>query len=258
MTGDPRAQRIVRFGVFEADLRSGELRKRGLKIKLPGQAFRILESLLERPGDLVTREELRERLWSDRGFGDFEHGLNKAVNRLRGALSDIVANPRFVETVPGRGYRFIAPVFPPEPAPAARAQKLRLAVLPFENLSADPAQEYLSDGLTEELISQLGRLDPQRLGVIARTSAMKYKGARKSVDQIGEELRLDYIVEGSVRHLGQQVRIAVQLVQVCDQTHRWAESYDREAAELFRLQQEVAEKVARSLALELLPEFPGS
>lgn len=137
--------------------------------------------------------------------------------------------------------------------PVADPGKIKLVVLPFDNLSADAEQEYFSDGMTEEMIAQMGRLQPERLGVIARTSAMKYKGTKKGIDQIRQELGVDYILEGSVRRAGERVRIAVQLIQVSDQTQLWAESYDRDMGDLFVIQSEVARRIARSLAVELLP-----
>src|SRR6185436_10534093 len=236
---------LVRFGPFELDLRTGELRKSGVRISLPDQPFQLLKTLLDRPGELVTREELRRRLWSAETFVDFEHGLNAAVRRLRDALGDSADVPRFVETVPRRGYRFVAPVIrqpvgvetpPSRPAaesngeasptpiatPAWRLTRARafgiavftlvaaaglwasgyrlwssvanpggsvggrfmLAVLPFANMTGDADQEYIGDGMTEELIAQLGRLDPSRLGVIARTSAMQFKKTTKRTNQI--------------------------------------------------------------------------
>lgn len=243
---------IVRFGVFEVDLRAGELRKQGLKIKLQEKPFQILALLLQHTGEVVTREELRNRLWPAGTFVDFDRNLNTAINKLREVLGDSADNPRFVETLPRRGYRFIAPlallgrVSPP-------AGKVMLAVLPFENLGGDPEQEYFSDGLTEEMITQLGCLQPRRLGVIARTTAMRYKGTGKSIDQIGRQLGVDYILEGAVRRAADRVRVTAQLIQVSDQTHLWAESYDRKVAEIFAVQKEVARRIANSLAIELLP-----
>jgi TolB-like protein/DNA-binding winged helix-turn-helix (wHTH) protein/Tfp pilus assembly protein PilF len=305
----------LRFGVFLADLRAGELYKRGARLRLPGQPFQVLALLLERQGDVVTREELRQRLWPKDVFVDFDQSLNKAVNRIREALGDSADSPRFVETLPRRGYRFLAPVervepgsepaHPDAPAPlpdqevvattpapprvearrartaalallaaaaaltgalylAARAGrepvapapggKLMLAVLPFDNLSGDPEHEYFADGMTEEMIAQLGRLRPERLGVIARTSAMQYKHTHKAVDQIARELAVGYLVEGSVRRDAGRVRITVQLIQAADQTHLWADSYERDVADVLAIQTDVARRVASSLALELLPD----
>jgi TolB-like protein/Tfp pilus assembly protein PilF len=247
--------RVVRFAAFEADLGAGELRKHGLRIRLPEQAFRVLATLLERPGDLVTRAELRARLWPDRTYVDFDHGLNKAVNRLRGALGDSAANPRFVETIARRGYRLLVPVTADaSPGALTGPRRIRLAVLPFENVSADAEQEFFSDGLTEEMITELGRLSPAQLGIIARTSAMQYKQSGKRIDQIGRELNVDYVLEGSVRLKQKRARITVQLIHVGDQTHLWAQSYDRELADIFQVQREVAQRVADSLAFELLPD----
>ena len=263
-----RSPKLVRFGTFEVDLRAGELRRHGLRIRLQEQPFQVLTALLERPGEIVTREELRKKLWPADTFVDFDHGLNKAINKIREALSDSAENPRFVETVARRGYRFLVPVVrsgeaavlsaPLSQTSSPASPRIRLAVLPFQNLSGDPEQEFFSDGLTEEMISQLARLSPQHLGVIARTSAMRFKGAREGVAQIGKQLQLDYILEGSARRIGSRVRITAQLIQVNDQTHMWAANYDRELADVFAIQSEVAESVARSLAVELLPGASGA
>lgn len=235
-----RSPRLIRFGVFEVDLRAGELRKGGFKIRFQEQPFQVLVSLLENPNEVVTREELRQKLWPADTFVDFDHGLNKAINKIREALGDSAHNPRFIETVARRGYRFIAPSknigWPSPPS-----GKIMLAVLPFENLSNDPEQEYFADGLTEEMITRLGGLHPARLGVIARTSAMRYKHAGEDIAQIGKQLGVDYVLEGSVRRVAKRVRIAAQLIQVRDRTHLWAESYEREDAEFFTIQREVSE-----------------
>lgn len=250
--------RVLRFGLFEADLRSGEVRKNGLKLKLQDQPFQILAMLLEAPGEVVTREQMRLRMWPADTFVDFDHGLNKAINKLREALGDSAARPRYIETLARRGYRLIAPVkdlsITAQPALPASPQKKRLLVLPFENLGPDAGEEYFSDGLTEEMISQLGQLSPVRLGVIARTSAMQYKHTSKQIAAIGEELNVDYVLEGSVRKSGTHARITAQLIEVRGQTHLWAASYDRELADLFAVQNEVVRRIARSLAVELLPE----
>lgn len=245
--------RVLRFGVFEVDLRAGELRKHGLKIKLQEKPFQVLTTLLEQPGNVITREELRRRLWPEDTFVDFEHSINIALNKLRVALSDSAKNPRFVETLARRGYRFVAPVDKRVQA-SPSSGKVMLAVLPFENLSNDPSQNYFSEGLTEEMITQLGRMHPRSLGVIARSTAMHYKGTEKRADQIGQELGVGYILEGSVRRAIDRVRITVQLIQVSDETHLWAETYDRKLADVLDIQREVARRIAKSLAVELLPD----
>jgi TolB-like protein/DNA-binding winged helix-turn-helix (wHTH) protein len=301
----------VRFGAFQLDLRTGELRKAGARINLPEQPFQVLKALLDRPGDLVTREELRQRLWPGETFVDFEHGLNAAVRRLRDVLGDSADVPRFVETLPRRGYRFIAPVIDPPPVnePAPRAPEIEdrlgasaspdpkpprrltwvwapvliaaiaivsviwasgylsrplatsqstretgrfmLAVLPFENLTGDPDQEYIGDGMTEELIAQLGRMDPSRLGVIARTSAMQFKKTIKRTDRIGSELGVSYLVEGSIRTTGTRIRIAAQLIEAQTESQIWAQQYEHDAKDLLTLQREVAEAITRQITTSL-------
>ena len=252
MKESTRSPRVVRFGVFEVDLRTGELRRSGLKIRLQDQPFQILAMLLERPGEVVTREELGQRLWPADTFVDFDRGLNTSIKRLREALGDSADNPRFIETLPRRGYRFIAAV---EGAsrPKLLSGKILLIVLPFENLSGDPTQEYFSDGMTEEMITELARLNPEALGVIARTSAMQYKSTNKGIDQIGHELGVDYILEGSVRRAGNRVRISAQLIQASDQTHLWADSYDRDLEDILTLQGEVARAIAGEIRIKVTP-----
>ena len=305
--------RILRFGSFEANMRAGELRKRGIKVRLQDQPFQILVMLLERPGELVTRQEIHQKLWPADTFVDFDHGLNNAINRLREALGDSAETPRFVETLPRKGYRFISLVSADGqlaeaeyPAPAATPlvetgpieqrlsarprflvtvlvscfaitlavivylgwRRMRagpfpssgyvmLAVLPFQNLSGDPSQDYFSDGLTEEMIAQLGALSPDQLGVIARTTTMAYKHTSKSVEQIGSELGVGYVLESSVRRDGNQVRISVQLIRVHDQVHVWARSYDRHISHSIELQEEVANAVAEQIEVKLSPSYRG-
>lgn len=243
---------IIRFGPFEADLHAGELRRQGLRIKLQEQPFQILAMLLERPGNVVTREELQKKLWPTDTFVDFDHGLGSAINKLRQALGDSAENPRYIETLPKRGFRFIAVV--ERGTRGAPQGKVMLVVLPFENLSRDPEQEFFSDGMTEEMITQLGGLEPQRLGVIARASAMQYKHSTKSAAQIGGELGVDYLLEGSARRAGGRVRITAQLIQVRDETHVWAESYEGDLRDILKLQREVAAAVAREIQLKLTPQ----
>jgi TolB-like protein len=251
---DSGQARKISFGSFEADLRAGELRKLGVKIKLREKSFAVLALLLEHPSEVVTREELRTRLWPVDVFVDFDNNLNTAVTRLREALGDSAEKPRYVETLPRRGYRFIAPVSTREAGPGELGPgRARLVVLPFANLSGDPAQEYFSDGMTEELITELACVAPERLGVIARTSAMRYKGSRKEVARIGRELDVGYIVEGSVRRSGDRVRVSAQLIKVDDQTHVWAQSYDGELWDALNLQSEIARAVARHIDVNLAP-----
>jgi TolB-like protein/Tfp pilus assembly protein PilF len=241
-----------RFGAYQVDLRAGELRKHGLKIKLQEQPFQVLASLLERAGEVVTREGLQRKLWPGDTFVDFDHGLNAAIARLREALCDSASSPRYIETIPRRGYRFLVKVETLGGEPVS-GRRVMLAVLPFENLDSNPEQEYFADGMTEEMIAQLGRLNPAQLGVIARTSAMQYKRTTKSVGEIGQELGVDFVLEGSVRRAGQRARITSQLIRVSDQSHLWAESYDRNLDDVLAIQTDCARRIARSLALELLP-----
>ncbi len=285
---------LVHFGAFELDLRAGELRKNGAKIKLQEQPLQVLGMLLERPGEVVTREELQRKLWSSDTFVDFEHSLNAAVKRLREALGDSADNPRFIETLPRHGYRFIAPIqaaagletqTKPQAAGLPRwsflaagglllllitaafyvvwrplnkrvlpEKGIMLAVLPFENVSGDPSQEFFSDGVTEQMINWLGRLDAHGLGVIAATSAMKYKNSPKKISEIGRELGADYILEGSVQQEGGRVRITAQLIRAENQAHVWADSYERDSSDIFLAQTDVARAVAQQIRLTLTPQ----
>ena len=248
----------VRFASFELDIRSRELRCGDARVRLQDQPFEILRVMLERPGEVVTREELQRRLWPEGTFVDFEHSLNAAVKRLRAALGDDAEHPRFVETLPRRGYRFIASLDTNQGRPVrARADQaspnVRLAVLPFSTLSDDSTQEYFSDGLTEELISQLGPVCRGRISVIARVSSMAFKGTRQRAADIAEQLRADYLLEGSVRRDGRRVRITVRLIDGATETELWSETYDRTVDDWLSAQAEVASHVARSLLLELVP-----
>src|ERR1022692_1585518 len=250
------SSRRVYTGLFEIDFGSGEVHKEGRKVPLQEQPFRVLAILLERPGEVVTREQLQAQVWPADTYVGFDEGLNTAIRKLRVAFGDSAENPRFIETVSRRGYRFVAPVreavavthqpletvaapdaaaevqhgrpwhiqrpglvlsaatllvilagiayltrWPSSANPAAQ-KRVMLAILPFQNLSNDPEQEYFSDGLTEETITDLGQVSPEHLGVIARTSAMTYKHTDKTISRIGRELNVDYILEGSVRREG--------------------------------------------------------
>ena len=236
----------VRFGVFEVDLRAGELRKRGVKIKLQDQPFQILQILLERSGEVVTREEIRGRIWPADTFVDFDQGLNNAIKRLRESLGDSPDNPRFIETVPRHGYRFIGNLG------VTSGQIKSLAVLPLENLSRDPEQEYFAEGLTEALITTLAKIGELR--VVSRTSAMQYKGVHKALREIARELEADAIVEGTVLRVGRRVRITAQLIDAPNETHLWAESYERDLRDVLTLQAEVAHAIARQIQIKLTPQ----
>jgi TolB-like protein/Flp pilus assembly protein TadD len=234
---------VLRFGVFEVDLHSCELRKNGVRVRLPEQPFQLLTILLEHPGEMVTREDLQKRLWSDGTFVDFEQGLNAVVKRLREALEDPAEAPGLIETLPRRGYRFIGHLA------TSRRQIASLAVLPLENLSHDPEQEYFADGLTEALITSLAKIGALR--VVSRTTVMHYKGVHRPLSEIAQELRVGGIVEGTVLRSGDRVRISAQLLDAHTDTHLWAESYDRELREVLTLQSEVAQAIAREVRVKL-------
>jgi TolB-like protein/Flp pilus assembly protein TadD len=253
---NPKSESIRAFGIFELDEAEGELRKRGVRVYVPDQALKILTMLLEKPGSVVTREALRQGLWPGDTYVDFDHSMNTAVNRLRDVLGDSAQNPQFIETLPRRGYRFIGLVrntVNRDLDKAPESNKVCVAVLPLQNLSNDPSQEYFSEGLTEELITQLGGFNPEKLGVIARTSVAQYKGTIKSVEDIGRELHVDFVIEGSVRRSDGRVRISVQLIRASDQMHLWAESYERAMRDILTLQNEVAAAVVTEIRNRIVP-----
>jgi TolB-like protein/DNA-binding winged helix-turn-helix (wHTH) protein/Flp pilus assembly protein TadD len=294
-TNDP--PRFLRFGIFEVDLHAGRLTKHGLRLKLQEQPFQVLAMLLEKPGELVNRDDLRSRLWP-RTIVDFDHGLNKAINKIRDALGDSAENPRFIETVARRGYRFLAdveainaPSAQPEAIPDvgytdgenalggvwkklrySRAWRLvgfglvlllaaavlwiahpwnssaeirSLAVLPLENLSGDPSQDYFAEGMTDELITDLGQISTLR--VISRSSAMTYKSVRKPLAEIARELNVQAVVEGSVLRSGERVRITAQLIEVPPDRHIWAHSYEGDLRDTLTLQNTVARTIAQQI-----------
>lgn len=296
----------LRFGSYDLDLKAAELRKGGSLIRLKPQPFRVLAFLAENAGAVVTREELRDRIWGAETFVDFERGLNSCITQIRSVLNDEAESPRFIETLPRRGYRFIAQVetvngasapstlrveaataesatvkqaapqvwrwvaagatllllliaslvllrSAPVPAATAPSGRVMLAVLPFQNLSGDPLQEFFGDGMTEEMIAVLGGLQPERLGVIARTSAMRYKHTKKGVREIGGDLHVTYVVEGSIRREAGRARITAQLIRVSDESHIWAQSYERGLSDVISVQRDVAQQIARALAIELVP-----
>jgi TolB-like protein/DNA-binding winged helix-turn-helix (wHTH) protein/Flp pilus assembly protein TadD len=293
--------RGVRFGAFEIDLRTGELRKHGIRIKLQDQPFQILALLLDRPGEIVTREELRRELWPEDTFVDFDVGLNAGIRRLRDALGDSAEGSRYIETLPRKGYRFVASVERIEDSaahtenegeqPAKRQAVLRrrefwfvsgaaaailvllfglnvgglrrqflrtppkiqsIAVLPLENLSGDSSQEYFADGMTEALTTDLGKIG--QLRVVSRTSAARYKGAKKSLQEIARELQVDALVEGTVARSGDRVRVTANLVQVSPEKHLWADSFERDIRNVLQLQDDASRAIADAIQIRLTPE----
>jgi TolB-like protein/DNA-binding winged helix-turn-helix (wHTH) protein/Tfp pilus assembly protein PilF len=292
---------LFRFGPYESNPRSRELYKHGAKLKVRPQPVQVLNLLLSRAGDVVTREEFRNQVWSNDTFVDFEHSLNTSIRELRAVLDDSATEPRYIETLPRLGYRFVAPVevrrgeetertaqfeagakrltteatangtfFSAGRLAAMAAMilvaglavwpiwrwrqkpantRLMIAVLPLENLTGDPNQEYLSDGLTEEMIAQLGRMDPQHVGVIARTSIMRYKHTKEPLSQIGHELGVQYVLEGGVRRESGRVRVNAELIQTRDQGAIWSREYDRDLNGLLDLQREIAGDIARETQL---------
>jgi TolB-like protein/DNA-binding winged helix-turn-helix (wHTH) protein/Tfp pilus assembly protein PilF len=297
--------RVLRFDSFELDTRAGELRKSGIKLRLQGQPLQVLATLMERAGHLVTREELRAQLWPADTFVDFDHSLHNAIARIRAVLGDSAEQPRYIETMPRRGYRFIAAVEvignpqaepdpklnPPREATKADSVPTRhshrfvlpiavsvllvaacmlwlarwsshrtavtlplhsIAVLPLENLSGDPSQEYFVAGMTEELTTDLAKISSLR--VTSRTSAMRYKGTKKALPQIARELNVDGIIEGSVVRSGNRVRVTAQLLFGPADQHIWAETYDRDLGDVLRLQSEVAQTIAQQVQVQVTPQ----
>ena len=286
----------VRFGDhFELDPGAYQLRRSGQTLRLERIPMEILLLLTEHRGQLVTREQIVARVWGESAFLDVDNSINGAIRKIRQVLKDDPEHPRFIQTVTGRGYRFVAAVQGAEPATAAapavaatfvaparprraiarvaalvlvgaavagvlllsRARSVppekraMVAVLPFDNLTGDARQEYFSDGLTEEMITQLGERDPEHLGVIARTSVMHYKNSRAPMDQIARELGVQYVLEGSVRRGAHQIRVTAQLIRVSDQAQMWARQYDRTPADLLTLQGEIAQAIATEIQSSL-------
>ena len=234
----------VRFGAFEVDLEGRRLLKRGMPITLREQSFQVLAALMERPGEIVTREELRRRLWSSDTFVDFEVALNSAVSRLRDALGDSANSPSMIETIPKRGYRFVVPI----------AKRPAVAVMPFVNQTADAKDDYFSDGLADELIRVLSRIDGLR--VTARSVAFRFKGQTWDARQVGRELGVEAVLEGSVWRSGDRIRITVNLVGVKDGFNLWAQRFDSNLGELFGIQDEVCAAVAEALHVRLAVQVP--
>ena len=248
----PEETRKFRFGPFEFDLHSGELRKHHRRIRLEGQPVQVLGKLLERPGELVTREELRRELWPADTFVNFEQSLNAAVKRLRQALLDSPQNPRFVETLARRGYRFVAAVETGGPAGAIDS----LAVLPFENAAGDPESEYLSDGITESIINSLSRLPSVR--VMARSTVFDYKprgtGRKLNGRAVGRKLNVKAVLIGRILQRGDALSVGAELVEVRGGWQLWGEQYNRRLSDIFAVEEEIAREISRNLRVHLSGE----
>src|SRR5271167_4995428 len=321
----------VLFGAFELDLTTGELRLTETagpnnpdpknRVLLREQVFQVLRMLVEREGKIVTREEIKSRLWANDTVVDFDQSINATVKTLRRALGDSADNPRYIETLGRRGYRLMPAIEYPQSMPVTASEKehdqrqrsdaeisenagkvqdkvqekvtrqakphwwkaavvlvavvllagagliswrhfrstatprrIMLAVLPFQNLTGDPQKDYLADGLTEQMISQLGRINPQQLGVIARTSVMGYKHSDERLDQIARDLSVQYVLESSFRESGDHIRITAQLLQVKDQSHLWSQDYDYPAKDVLNVEDDVAKAVAPEIQLRLTPQ----
>jgi TolB-like protein/Tfp pilus assembly protein PilF len=240
-----KERRVIRFGDFEFDTAGGELYRQGTRLRLQEQPLQVLQMLIRRAGEIVPREELRQQIWPSDTFVDFDHGINNAIKRLREALGDTADTPLYIETLPRRGYRFIGKI--EKDTPKFRS----LVVLPLENLSRDPEQEYFADGLTEALITTLAKIGDLR--VVSRTSSILYKGARKPLREVAGELEVDAVVEGTVLRAGARVRITAQLIDPLQETHLWAESYERDLSDVLSLQAEVAHAIAREVHVKLTP-----
>jgi TolB-like protein/Tfp pilus assembly protein PilF len=254
----------IRFGLLEVDLRAGELRKKGRRIRLQEQPCQILAALLERPGEIVTREELCRRLWPQDTFVDFEHSLNTAILRLREALRDSSENHDLIETLPRRGYRFTAYVDKPGGpgsgsegflAENSRESIKSVVVLPFEDLSGDKEQQCFADGITDELIARLAKIHSLR--VISRTIVMQWKNGHKPIAEIARELRVDAFVEGTVLSAGNRIRITAELVEVSTERHLWAESYERRRVNPLNVQSQLAAEMVKHISFNLAPSQQG-
>ena len=240
------------FGAYRLDVQGRILFKEGEHVALPPKVAELLVALVQAAGRVLTREQLLQSLWPDTVVE--EGSLTSHISMLRKALGEGPQGQDFIETLPKRGYRFVASVKRVgSGAPDRGVDRAMLVVLPFENFTAGERYDYFSDGLTEEMITELARLSPERLGVIARTSAMQFKSTPKSTAQIGSELGVSHVLEGSVRRAAERVRITAQLIRVSDESHLWAESYERGLHDVLEVQAEVSRAVAREIQIKLTP-----
>jgi TolB-like protein/DNA-binding winged helix-turn-helix (wHTH) protein/Flp pilus assembly protein TadD len=292
----------IRFGEeLELDRSTYQLRRSGRPVKLERIPLEILMLLTERPGQLVTREQIAERIWGKGAFLDVDNSINGAVRKIRQVLEDDPEQPRFIQTITGRGYRFVAPVLAPRDAPPEEPRagppapdrprrqsrgklwlagalalallagaliwsrgrsperppgRVMLAVLPFQNLTGDEGQEYFSDGLTEEMITQVGNRDPAGLGVIARASVMHFKHTQLPPERVGRQLGAQYLLLGSVRRDASTVRVTAELIRARDHARLWAHQYNRQLSGLLTLQDEIAREIADAIQSSLGTSAP--
>lgn len=250
----PATATLFRFRDCELDVAAFELRREGKSVRLERRPLELLLLLVEHRGALVSRDDIVKRLWGERAFVDVEMGVNTAIRKVRQALNDPSAAPVFIETVPGKGYRFVAPVEVAPPADCAPPARTRIAVLPFENLGAGPEREYVADGLTEETIAALGQIDAEHMAVIGRTSVMAYKRTTRSLGEIGRELNAEYLLESSIRAEGERVRVTAKLIRARDQDQIWSASFDSEPGSILEFQRELATVIAEQIRLRISPE----
>jgi len=309
MNDSPKASNIYRFGPYRANTADLELRKSGIRIRLQPKPFQVLKVLLERAGQSVNREELKNLLWAPDIFVDFDHGLNTAVNKIREALSDSAEEPRYIETL-ANGYKFIADIseqserpfvatapvaasplaasplaahpdprgeitwrkrylapgvglacliavvfmafhIPPKVFGTSAAAIQSVAVLPLKNLSGDPSQEYFSDSMTDELITQLAKISS--LNVPSATSVVRYKNTSASASEIRRDLKVDAFVEGSVVRTGDKIRVTAQLIDARTDRHVWAEDYQGDLRDVLLLQNDIATAIAHSVKVKVAP-----
>jgi len=244
---------MILFGDFEFDEQAFQIRRGGALLRLQQQPARVLGFLLNHRGSLVTREQIRLAIWGDDTFVDFEQGLNFCIRQIRLALNDQAEKPQYIETLPRLGYRFIAKIEKPgEPVAASPEKRIRIGVIPIEDLSGQP-EDYFAQGLTEDMISALSRIDPHRLRVTAGPKLSRDEDETAQIDRLQRQLGLQFLLRGNVRRSADKIRVGAQLHDLNDKSVLWSETFDFKSADLLAIQEDVTQRVSKSLALELLP-----
>jgi len=286
------------FGLFEFDAATGELRREGALLHLQSQPARVLSCLVARAGQVVSREELRQTVWGSETFVDFERGLNFCIAQIRSALDDDSSTPRFIRTLPRRGYQFVAPVerlspvsTPSEKAPTGRRISYRspslifaatlllalvagaaywlrpahtsnrppvVAVLRFDNETGDPAMNRFSDGLADTLVEQLTPSSQGRFAVIGNAAILRLPREQRDLNAISSSLHAGYVILGQVQSNGTQTRILAHLIRLPDQTHLWVIRVDRPLSDLLATQSEVAQKIAAEFSPRIIQDSSGA